>query len=91
MDATRVTTMQWSAARPHYVTVPACAIAYPGVYVTQHGHMLRVFGQSPADDSPGLAWEALDGLLVTRVTEDPRTPITTCRALAREAGLLVRF
>ena len=92
MNATQAMTMQRNAARPRrFVTVPACAIAYPGVYVTQQGHMLRVFGQTPADDTPGLSWELLDGLLVTRVSEDPRTPIPACRTLAREAGLQIHF
>jgi len=92
MDAiTRAITTK-PASRRGFVTVPSTAVSYPGVYVSQRGLLFRVFDEALTDaDDSDPRWEALDGLLVTRVSDDPRTPIADCRRLAEEAGLPVRF
>jgi hypothetical protein len=77
--------------RPSFVTVPSSAICHPGVYVTQHGHMFRLFEALMEDEGPVVGWDRIGGTLVTRITEDPRLPIETCRQVATQAGLPVRF
>jgi hypothetical protein len=94
MDAAtreRTSSTKFPRPRPDRLTVPAFAICYPGVYVTQHGHMVRVFEELAEQEGPMLGWESFEGTLVTRVTADPRLPIQACRELAADAGLPVRF
>ena len=88
MDATKTTMI----ARHGLLTVPFSDINKPGVYVTQRGDLFRVPPEALAEGhSPILAWENLDGSLVTRICEDPYTPISKCRHLAADADMAVNF
>lgn len=75
-----------------FLTVQFSDINFPGVYVTQRGEMFRVPGEALAEGrSPILVWESLEGSLVSRISEDPYTPISKCRQLAADADLPVNF
>ena len=75
-----------------FLTVQFSDINFPGVYVTQRGEMFRVPTEALAEGrSPILVWESLEGSVVTRITEDPYTPISKCRQLAADADLQVNF
>ena len=74
------------------LTIPFSNLDQPGAYVTQRGDLFRVPPEALAEGhSPILAWENLDGSLVTRISEDPYTPISKCRQLAAEADMPVNF
>jgi hypothetical protein len=83
-----------SANRLHqgFLTVPFSEINFPGVYVTQRGEMFRVPNEALAEGrSPTLVWESIEGSLVSRIAEDPYTPISKCRQLAADADIPVNF
>ena len=75
-----------------FLTVTFSEISQPGVYVTQRGEMFRVPNEALAEGhSPLLSWESLEGALVSRISEDPYTPISKCRQLTADADLPVNF
>jgi len=75
-----------------FLTVQFPDIHLPGVYVTQKGEMFRIPREALAENrSPILAWGNLEGSLVTRLAEDPYTPISKCRQIAADADLPVSF
>ncbi len=85
-------TKQQTKRHHGYLTVAFSEIDEAGVYVTQRGAMFRVPGEALAEGrSPILTWECSEGNLVTRISEDPYTPISKCRQLAAGAGLNVSF
>ena len=75
-----------------FLSVQFSDISSPGVYVTQRGEMFRVPNEALAEGhSPLLVWESIEGNLVSRISEDPYTPISKCRQLAADADLAVNF
>jgi hypothetical protein len=75
-----------------FLTVQFSEINSPGVYITNRGEMFRVPNEALAEGhSPILAWESIEGSLVSRITDDPYCPITKCRQLAADADLPVNF
>ena len=67
-------------------------ITGPGVYVTQTGEMFRIPPEALAEGrSPLITWESKEEKLVTRISEDPWTPISKCRQLAASDDLPVKF
>ncbi len=86
------TNMPQASVSKAFVTVPFGEISQPGIYVTQRGEMFRVPPESLAEGhSPLLDWTCKEGNLVTRITEDPYTPISKARQLAADADLFVNF
>lgn len=78
--------------RHGFLTVAFDEIEEPGVYVNQRGDMFRIPPDGLAEGrSPLIAWECDEGNLVTRISENPYTPISKCRQLAADADLPVRF
>jgi hypothetical protein len=78
--------------RHAHMQAPFSEINKPGVYVTQRGDLFRVPAEALAEGhSPILTWENLDGSVVTRISEDPYTPISKCRQLAADADMPVNF
>jgi len=89
MDTTTKTTQK---VHHGFLAVQFSEINLPGVYITQRGDMFRVPSEALAEGrSPVLAWENREGGLVSRVCEDPYTPISKCRQLAADADLPVNF
>src|SRR5262249_2147350 len=89
MDTTTKTTQK---VHHGFLAVQFSEINLPGVYITQRGDMFRVPNEALAEGrSPVLAWENREGGLVSRICEDPYTPISKCRQLAADADLTVNF
>ena len=77
---------------PGFLSIPFHDINLPGVYVTQRGEMFRVPSEALAEGrSPLLVWESVEGSIVSRISEDPYTPISKCRQLAADADINVNF
>ena len=53
--------------------------------------MVAVGAEEAEGHSPLLVWESIEGNLVSRISEDPYTPISKCRQLAADADLAVNF
>ena len=73
--------------------IPFEAISDPGCYVCNwSGHLLRV----PEDGvkqgrSPLVSISANEPLFVTRISDNPYTPVSKCRLLAAECDVVVNF
>ena len=90
MDPAKTKSM--SKMHEGFLSVQFSDINLPGVYITQRGEIFRVPGEALAEGrSPVVTWGSNEGNLVTRVTEDPYTPISKCRQLAADADLPVNF
>ncbi len=75
-----------------FLTLRFEEIQEPGVYVTERGAMFRVQPEALAHGhSPLISWESKDSVVVTRISEDPYTPISKSRQLAADADLCVNF
>ena len=75
-----------------FLTVRFEEIEKPGIYVTQHGQMFRIPNEALSEgQSPLIHWETREENLVTRICEDPYTPISKCRQRAADCDLPVNF
>ena len=64
----------------------------PGVYSTQTSEMFRIPPDGLVEGrSPLITWEAAEEKFVTRISDDPWTPISKARQLAASTNLPVNF
>ena len=75
-----------------YLAVPFKDITESGIYVTPRGNMFRVPPEALAEShSPLISWETNESSMVTRISEDPYSPISKCRQVAADLDLAVNF
>ena len=73
-------------------SVPLDELSEPGVYVTGRGDLLRVTRQALGDlHSPVSSLESWEEGFLTRIADDPETPLVACRRYAEERALPIKF